>query len=152
MRSNMIRDGIKLPDNVLEKLPEAIQSVKMHPEVMALYSLGSAVTHELKPLSDLDFAILLSFGLTRRQRFDKHLELIGIFNDTFHTDEIDLTILNDAPFHFCVQVFKTGKLLYCKNNAELIDFREQVIKNYLDFKYFRDSFDRTFLKGIGYNG
>ena len=72
----MIRDGIKLPDNVLEKLPETIQTVKMCPEVMALYSFGSAVNNELKPLSDLDFAILLSFRLTKKQRFEKHLGLI----------------------------------------------------------------------------
>jgi len=148
----MIRDGIKLPDNVLEKLPEAVQAVKMHPEVMALYSLGSAATNELKPLSDLDFAILLSFRLTKRQRFDKHLDLIGVFNIVFHTDEIDLTILNDASFRFCFEVLKTGNLLYCKHKTELVDFRDQVMKNYLDFKYFRDSFDRTFLRGIGYNG
>ena len=148
----MIRDGIKLRDNVLEKLPEAVQAVKMHPEVMALYSLGSAATNELKPLSDLDFAILLSFRLTKRQRFDKHLDLIGVFNIVFHTDEIDLTILNDASFRFCFEVLKTGNLLYCKHKAELVDFHDQVIKNYLDFKYFRDSFDRTFLRGIGYNG
>ena len=148
----MIRNGIKLPDNVLEKLPEAVQTVKMCPEVTALYSLGSAANHELKPLSDLDFAILLSSGLTKRQRFDKHLEVIGIFNSVFHTDEIDLTILNDASLRFCFVVLKTGNLLYCKHKAELVDFRDQVMKNYLDFKYFRDSFDRTFLKGIGYNG
>jgi len=49
-------------------------------------------------------------------------------------------------------VLKTGKLLYFKNKTELIDFRDQVMKNYLDFKYFRDSFDHAFLKGIGYNG
>jgi predicted nucleotidyltransferase len=152
MRSEMIRDGIKLPDNVLEKLPEAIQTVKMRPEVMALYSLGSVATNELKPLSDLDFAILLSGQLNRQQRFKNHLELIGIFNTVFRTDEIDLTILNDASFRFCFVVLKTGKLLYFKNKMELIDFRDQVMKNYLDFKYFRDSFDRTFLKGIGYNG
>ena len=76
----------------------------------------------------------------------------SIFNNIFRTDEIDLTILNDAAFRFCFVVLKTGKLLYFKNKTELIDFRDQVMKNYLDFKYFRDSFDRTFLKGIGYNG
>ena len=148
----MIRDGIKLPDNVLEKLPEAIQTVRMRPEVMALYSFGSVVANELKPLSDLDFAILLSGQLNRQQRFKKHLELIGIFNTVFRTDEIDLTILNDAAFRFSFVVLKTGSFLYCRNKAELIDLRDQVVKNYLDFKYFRDSFDRTFLKGIGYNG
>ena len=148
----MIREEIKLPDNVLEKLSDLIQAVKQHSDVVALYSIGSVVTNGLKPLSDLDFAILLSGQLNRQQRFEKHLELIGIFNTIFHTDEIDLTILNDAPFRFCFEVLKTGKLLYYKNKTELIDFRDQVIKNYLDFKYFRDSFDRTFLKGIGYNG
>ena len=148
----MIRDGIKLQNNVLERLPEIIQAVKMRPEAMALYSFGSVAKKELKPLSDLDFAILLSGQLNRKQRFKKHLGLIGIFNNIFRTDEIDLTILNDAAFRFCFVVLKTGKLLYCKNKVELIDFRDQVIKNYMDFKYFRDDFDRTFLKGIGYNG
>ena len=148
----MIREEIKLPDNVLEKLSDLIQAVKQHSDVVALYSIGSVVTNGLKPLSDLDFAILLSGQLNRQQRFEKHLELIGIFNTIFHTDEIDLTILNDAPFRFCFEVLKTGKLLYYKNKTELIDFRDQVIKNYLDFKYFRDSFDHVFLKGIGYNG
>ena len=56
----MIRDGIKLPDNVLEKLPEVIQIVKMCSEFMVLYSFGSVVHNELKPLSDLDFEIFLS--------------------------------------------------------------------------------------------
>ena len=148
----MIRDGIKLKINVLERLPDLIQAVKQHSDVVALYSFGSVAKKELRPLSDLDFAILLSFRLTRRQRFEKHLGLIGIFNTIFRTDEIDLTILNNAPFRFCFVVLKTGKLLYYKNKAELIDFRDQVIKNYLDFKYFRDSFDHAFLKGIGYNG
>jgi len=148
----MIRDGIKLKNNVLERLPDLIQAVKQHSDVVALYSFGSVAKKELKPLSDLDFAILLSGQLNRQQRFEKHLELIGIFNTIFHTDEIDLTILNDAPFRFCFEVLKTGKLLYYKNKTELIDFRDQVIKNYLDFKYFRDSFDHVFLKGIGYNG
>ena len=148
----MIREGIKLENNVLERLPDIIQAVKQHSDVVALYSIGSVVTNGLKPLSDLDFAILLSGQLNRQQRFEKHLELIGIFNTIFHTDEIDLTILNDAPFRFCFVVLKTGHLLYCKHKAELVDFHDQVIKNYLDFKYFRDSFDRTFLRGIGYNG
>jgi len=117
-----------------------------------LYSFGSTVKYELKPLSDLDFAILLSSQLTKQQRFDKHLELIGIFNNVFRTDEIDLIILNDVPLRICYTVLKTGKLLYFRKKDDLVDFRDQVLKYYLDFKYFRDSFDKTFLKGIGYNG
>ncbi|MBL6972740.1 MAG: nucleotidyltransferase domain-containing protein, partial [Desulfobacterales bacterium] len=82
----MIRDGIKLQDDVLERLPGLIQALKQHSEVVALYSFGGAAKNELKPLSDLDYAILLSGQLSKRQRFEKHLELIGIFNNVFRTD------------------------------------------------------------------
>lgn len=148
----MIRDRVKLQGNELERLPDLIQAVKQHSEVIALYSFGSAVTYELKPLSDLDFAILLSSQLSKQQRFEKHLELIGIFNNVFRTDEIDLIILNDVPLRICYTVLKTGKLLYFGKKDDLVDLRDQVLKYYLDFKYFRDSFDKIFLKGIGYNG
>jgi len=148
----MIRDGIKLQGNILERLPALIQAVKQHFEIVAFYSFGGAAKNELKPLSDLDFAILLSKQLTKRQRFDKHLELIGIFNNLFRTDEIDLIILNDAPLRFCFTILTTGKLLYFRNKDDLIDFRDQVLKYYLDFKYFRDSFDKVFLEGVGYDG
>jgi predicted nucleotidyltransferase len=148
----MIRDGIKLQDDVLERLPGLIQAIKQRSEVVALYSFGSVVKNDLKPLSDLDYAILLSGQLSKRQRFDEHLELIGIFNNVFRTDEIDLIILNDAPLRFCYVILKTGKLIYFRNKDDLIDLRDQVLKYYLDFKYFRDSFDKVFLEGVGYDG
>ena len=148
----MIRDGIKLQDDILERLPDLIQALKQHSEVVALYSFGGAAKNELKPLSDLDYAILLSGQLSKRQRFEKHLELIGIFNNVFRTDEIDLIILNDASLRFCYVILKTGKLLYFRNKDDLIDLRDQVLKYYLDFKYFRDSFDQVFLEGVGYDG
>jgi hypothetical protein len=148
----MIRDGIKLQDDVLERLPDLIQALKQHSEVVALYSFGGAAKNELKPLSDLDYAILLSGQLSKRQRFEKHLELIGIFNNVFRTDEIDLIILNDVPLRFCFMILKTGKLLYFINKDDLVDLRDQVLKYYLDFKYFRDSFDKVFLEGVGYDG
>lgn len=148
----MIRDGIKLQDDVLERLPDLIQSLKQHSEVAALYSFGGAAKNELKPLSDLDYAILLSDQISKRQRIEKHLELIGIFNNVFRTDEIDLIILNDVPLRFCFMILKTGKLLYFRNKDALIDLRDQVLKYYLDFKYFRDSFDKVFLEGVGYDG
>jgi len=148
----MIREGKKLPDKILERLPEVVKAVKSCPEVKALYAFGSVATNELKPLSDLDFAILLSNQLNRRQRFEKSLDLIGLFNSVFQTDEIDLIILNDAPLKFCHIILKNGKLLYFKDKADLIDLCEYVVKNYIDFKFFRDNFNTTFIQGIGYDG
>jgi predicted nucleotidyltransferase len=148
----MIREGRKLPLDVQTKVGEIIKFVEADPAVTALYAFGGLAAGVLKPLSDLDFGILLDDRLDKKQRFDKHIELIGVFNDTFRTDEIDLIIMNDAPIRMVFQILKTGKMLACRDSGALIDFRECLVKNYLDFKLKRDAFDTVFLEGIGYHG
>jgi hypothetical protein len=148
----MIRENKKLPQDVIGKIPEIVQAISGDPDVVALFSFGSLAEGRLTPLSDLDFAVLVSKRLTERQRFEKHLELIGVFNSVLRTDEIDLVVLNDTPLKFGHRILKTGKLLCLRNKEELIDFSEKVVKLYLDFRFFRDSFDSAFLEGAGYHG
>jgi predicted nucleotidyltransferase len=148
----MIREGRIVPKDAVFKIPDIVEFVSGDEDIVAMYALGSIVTGYLKPLSDLDFAILLKARLSKRQRFEKHLRLIGEFNRIFRTDEVDLIILNDAPLRFVHQIQKEGKLLSCGDRADLCDFTEYVIKRYLDYRYFRESFDRIFLEGIRYDG
>ena len=148
----MIREGKKLPPDALEKVPVLAYKMAGIPYVLALFIFGSAAKDSLKPLSDLDFGVVLSFDLSRKERFERHLELIGLFNQIFHTDEIDLVVMNDAPARFSHRIFKEGKLLFCRDRIALANFCEMVLRGYLDFKFYRDSFDNEFLKGVGYNG
>ena len=148
----MIREGIKLPANVESKIPQLIDRLAKDCDVVALYAFGSLTTGDLKPLSDLDFGILVSTKLDKQKRFNKHLDLIGKFNEALKTDEVDLVMMNDAPMRFSHHIIKSGKLLYCQSKTELIDFIEKTVKHYLDFRFFRDAFDEIFLKGIGYGG
>jgi predicted nucleotidyltransferase len=148
----MIREGRKLPPDVMNRLPELINRISKDKEIVALFTFGSLARGDLKPLSDLDFGILVIPTLDRRQRFDKHLELIGVFNEHFETDEIDLVLMNDAPMRYSYNIIKSGELLFCADSDILRDFIEKSIKLYLDFKYFRDEFDKEFLKGVGYYG
>jgi hypothetical protein len=148
----MIRENKKLPPDVTGKVPEIVEAISGDPDVVALFSFGSLAEARLRPLSDLDFAVLVSKRLSKRQRFEKHLELIGVFNAVFRTDEIDLVVLNETPLRFGHRILKTGKLLHLRNKEELIDFSEKVVKLYLDFRFFRDSFDSAFLEGVGYHG
>jgi hypothetical protein len=96
--------------------------------------------------------ILVSGKLDKQKRFDKHIELIGKFNEVLKTDEVDLVMMNDAPMRFAYNIIKSGKLIHCGDSTELTDFIEKTVKLYLDFRFFRDAFDDTFLKGIGYSG
>ena len=148
----MIREEKKLPDDALERVSRIISVVSGNQDVLALYLFGSGVQNRLKPLSDLDFGILLSRRFDKKQRFEKQIELIGKFNDFFGTDEIDLVVLNDAPPRASYNIIRDGKLLFLRDKKAVIDFREQVSKYYLDFRYFREAFDRTFIEGIGYYG
>lgn len=146
----MIREGKKIPSDVKENIPVIVEKLSPDREITALYVFGSLAKGVLKPLSDLDFGILLSGKLTKKNRFTKHLYLIGIFSDIFHTEEIDIVIMNDAPLHFCYNIIRSGKLLLVNNKKEFIDFHELVVKKYLDFSYYQNEFDDAFLKGIGY--
>ena len=148
----MIREGRPLPPNVLDRLPELLNAVKGDPQVVALLAFGSLVTGKLSPLSDLDFAILLPFGLDSRERFEKHLKLINLFVDTFNTEEIDLILLNEAPPRYAHHILAQGKILLCRDRAALADFIESSQKRYLDFRPYMEEFDREFLRGIGYSG
>jgi predicted nucleotidyltransferase len=148
----MIREGRKLPPAVNDRIPVIIEEVSKDSEVVALFAFGSLARGALRPLSDLDFAVLVSRSLDPRARFEKHLNLIGQFNQVFRTDEIDLVLLNDVSRGLSYNVIFLGRLLYCSNRPELEDFMEKTVKFHLDFKFFRDEFDRAFLAGIGYHG
>ena len=148
----MLREGRKLPSDVTDRIPGLIKRVSKDKQIVALYSFGSLAAGDLKPLSDLDFGILVSPTLDKQQRFEKHLELIGLFNEQFESDEIDLVLMNDAPMRFSHNIIKSGKLLFCSDSGLLRDFIEKTVKVYLDFRYFRDEFDKEFLKGAGYYG
>ncbi len=148
----MIREGHKLPPDVTDRIPGLIKRISKDNEVIALFSFGSLARGDLKPLSDLDFGILVSPTLDRKQRFDKHLELTGVFNEQLETDEVDLVLMNDAPMRYSHNIIKSGKQLFCSDSDVLHDFIEKTVKFYLDFRYFRDEFDKEFLKGIGYYG
>jgi predicted nucleotidyltransferase len=103
----MIKEGRKLPPLVTDRIPVIIEEISRDSEVVALFSFGSLAKDALKPLSDLDFAVLVSKRIDPETRFKKHLRLIGLFNQVFKTDE-------------------------------------------LDFRFFKDEFDRAFLEGVGY--
>ena len=151
-RPDMIREGKKLPPDALKKIPALVEGISENPHVLALFIFGSGAKGALEPLSDLDFGLVLSFALSKKERFEEYLEVLGLFNQIFRSDEIDLVVMNDAPARFSHRIFKDGKLLFCRDRGTLANFYEVVLSRYLDFKFYREQFDDVFLKGVGYNG
>jgi len=148
----MIREGVKLPEGVQQKIPDLARNLSPDKDVISLYAFGSLTHDTLKPLSDLDFGILLTDRIDKKQRFQKLLDLIGYFTGFLKTEEIDLIDMRDVSPRIAFNILKSGKLLICNDPSELIDFQENTVRKHLDFKCLRDSFDDVFLEGIGFHG
>lgn len=142
----------KLPDYVHERIPHLVRKLKSMEYVNALFFFGSIVHMELKPLSDIDMAVLLTGKAGNKDARGFDLELQGIVEDALSTTEFDLIIMNSAPLRFAYTILKDGQLVFVKNKEELISFRERVVKYYLDFAYYRKQLDKAFIEGIGYHG
>ena len=56
----MIREGRQLPTDIANQTPVLIERVSKNPDVVAVIAFGSFASGKLTPLSDLDFAVLLS--------------------------------------------------------------------------------------------
>ena len=148
---DMVRDQ-KLPGGLQEKIKALTSRVAAVEEVVAFLLFGSAARDELKPLSDMDFAVLLSRNLSREGIEKLRLRLTGLIMEIMATEEFDLVILNTAPTRFSHAVMKEGVLLYIQDRNQLDEFREQNTSRYLDFLYYRREFDKFFLKRMGYHG
>jgi predicted nucleotidyltransferase len=142
----------KLPAKILTRIPGLIETLRACDDVTALFFFGGLAREELKPLSDLDLAVLLRANLEKGKFLDSQLDLVGIVGQELGTDEFDLIILNTAPLRFAYHILKSGKKVFVKDQRQLRDFHETVIKRYLDFQYYRREFDRSFLRGMGLRG
>ncbi len=147
----MIREK-KIPTDIINKLPHLAKEVESLVYVNALYFFGSLVKGGLKPLSDIDIAVLFMNSVSRKDREKLVLDLMGVVEEKLSTSEFDLIELNSAPLRFAYNVLKEGKLVFVKDKGELIDFREKTVKHYLDFNYYRRQLDKDLLERIGFHG
>jgi len=141
-----------LPHNINENLPRLMNAFEQEMSLDAVILFGSFASGDQKPLSDIDIAVLMNRGLAPEQISETHSRLLGVITETLTTEEIDLVVLNTAPLRFSYSILKNGALVFVRNAEHLIDFREQVIKEYLDFSYYLTMFNNAFREGIGYHG
>jgi predicted nucleotidyltransferase len=139
----------KLPQDILNRLLHIKQSLEIDKRIAALYLFGSAVTKQLKPLSDIDFAVLLESSFSRDQMNAIHLEIIGKVSEILGIDEFDLVLLNTAPARFGHIITSNGEIIFCNSKAELINYIEKNNLEYLDFSYYKNQFNSTFQSKYG---
>lgn len=144
----MIKDHkIDIPV-VLNRLPGLPAVFGRFDAVAAAYLFGSLCTEHYQPLSDVDIAVLLTPDTSPKQSWELWSRIHAALSTALNTEEIDLTILNNAPLTFRYQVLHCRRLLYERDAALRIDFETTTLLQYLDFQPMKDALDKAMLKRL----
>ena len=117
-------------------MKEIINYLKKNKEIFACYIFGSQVKGVSKKNSDIDIALILKEQ--EKSELDYHLEIARLFKDK----EVDVKVLNGAPLFFQFKVFKDGKLIYCSDKREQVEYETQIMSEYFDFKPYLDYYNK----------
>jgi predicted nucleotidyltransferase len=119
-------------------------------EVRLVYLHGSVLKGLATKHSDVDLAVVVG---------GDENDLIGLqltYNDFFElrlkNREVDLKVINAAPLAFKFSVVQRGSVIFSRSEKFRTDFEVDVIKKYLDFKYYYDSYNRFFMKKLAEEG
>lgn len=101
-----------------------------------VYLFGSQASGKVKPLSDIDFAVLFSENLTDQERFSHKIKILGDLSEILKTDKIDLVDLQTAPPFLQFEAIRKRNEVFIRNENKRIDFETKVLFNFFDRQYF----------------
>ena len=103
--------------------------------VILAYLFGSTVRGDAGRLSDVDIGILVDENLSKKDRFDLELKLMGEIAVLINKNKIDLIVLNEAPLLLAYNIIKDGIILK-SSETERVRFETKILSMYLDEKYY----------------
>jgi uncharacterized protein YutE (UPF0331/DUF86 family)/predicted nucleotidyltransferase len=126
---------MQIPQATIEQAIKTLV-VDASPPVVAAYLFGSHATGRVWAESDVDVALL--FGTTD---VPNQLDIMGRLSDylcqTLGGVEVDLVSLDGVPTHFAYEILRTGKLAFCANSCERIQFEMGVFEKHDDEESWR---------------
>lgn len=127
-----------------KKVKEKFKKLK----ISLIYLFGSYLTKNMNFQSDIDIGILFSDDSYKLDKLKIFIELYKIFSEIFPDREVDIVFLNEVPLTLKFEVVTEGKPIYFENIEDHYNFKERVIKEYIDFKPLLDEQDRELLGRI----
>lgn len=120
----------------LKELKNIIQELKRHKKVMAIILFGSHVKDTIKPLSDIDIAVIT-------KNADKKLEAEI---HSFSSHYFDVVNFHKLPLYIQFEVFKYGKPLFIRNKTYLSQLKRIVLREYLEMSFLYERMTKNILK------
>ena len=97
--------------------------------ILLAYIFGSQLRGKIGPLSDYDFAILLSQKPSFQYKYKLKNKLVNFLD----TGQVDLVILNDAPVELKYKIIVTGKIIFQRNSTIRTEFEADTLSKYFDY-------------------
>jgi len=116
----------------LSELSKKISSVAGKYGIVYAIAFGSAVEGRyVKGESDVDIAVKL-------EKIDKSevYSFLKSFTGDLNLENVDVAIVNFAPFSLVFDILSRGKVIFCKDEDELFEDRLRAIKIYDDWLNF----------------
>jgi predicted nucleotidyltransferase len=133
-------------------LAKAARRLAEEPDVIVAYLFGSQARGDTGPLSDIDVAVLLRDGEEAPVGSKRHLELLSLFYDAFHSDAVDVVPLNHAPYLLQHRILRDGKVFFCRDELARVRYEAQAISKYLDFRPFEQRYFAALMRRIKAEG
>ena len=114
---------------------KAVDELKKHKEVKAVYLFGSYAKGTNLPFSDIDICILTE----KRISSTKKANIIAN-----SSDNVDIVLFSELPVTIRYRILKEGKLLFVRNEAEIHSAAVQTLKEYLDYRPLIERFSEEY--------
>lgn len=115
--------------------------------IIVAYLFGSTVRGDAGRLSDVDIAVLLEEKISKKDRFDLELKLMGEIAILIKKNKIDLIVLNEAPLLLSYNIIKSGIILK-SDETERVKFETKILSMYMDERYYIKRHTEETLKRI----
>ena len=102
--------------------------------VVVAYLFGSHTVGRAGTESDYDIAVLFAPEQSSAEYGRWRLKLIGRLSDVYHSDAIDLVILNDAPPLLRFEVIRVRHVLYNRDDEARVAFEVRTMQEWFDWE------------------
>lgn len=102
-------------------------------KIIFAYAHGSFVTS--KSFRDIDIALFIEGGGSFTLESDLSAKLTAAVGY-----DVEVKTINDAPVAFQTAVIRDGLLLFCRDEAQRVNFIERVGRRYREYIHFRNLF------------
>jgi len=105
------------------EISRVVEELKRYHEVKAIILFGSYAKGKVKPLSDVDIAVLLEDS-------DLEAEITS-----FSSNVLDVVNFSRLPLYIQFEVLKHGKTLFVRDEEFLTRIKMEVLRDYLEMSY-----------------